>query len=100
MPPNQSPLSPRCRPGYENFLLEPTWKAGDRVLVRCQAGVNRSGLVTALILLLDGWQPDKIVEHLRARRSSRVLSNDDFRAVVCHGDELEDQNLRVCDVTV
>lgn len=76
------------------------WKAGDRVLVRCQAGVNRSGLVTALILLLDGWQPDEIVEHLRARRSSRVLSNDDFRAVVCHGDELEDQNLRVCNVTV
>jgi protein-tyrosine phosphatase len=29
-------------------------KSGDRVLVRCQAGLNRSGLVTALILMKEG----------------------------------------------
>ena len=27
------------------------WKQGDRVLVRCQAGLNRSGLVIALIFI-------------------------------------------------
>ena len=61
------------------------WKAGDRVLVRCQAGVNRSGLVVGLILLADGWQPDEALEYLRARRSHRVLANDAFREVVLQG---------------
>ena len=27
------------------------WRSGDRVLIRCQAGMNRSGLVTALVLM-------------------------------------------------
>lgn len=58
------------------------WKAGDRVLIRCQAGVNRSGLVTALVLLAEGWRPRRILEHLRACRSPHVLSNSDFREVV------------------
>ena len=58
------------------------WKAGDRVLIRCQAGVNRSGLVTALVLLAEGWRPRRILEHLRACRSPNVLSNSDFREVV------------------
>ena len=58
------------------------WKAGDRVLIRCQAGVNRSGLVTALVLLAEGWRPRRILGHLRACRSPHVLSNSDFREVV------------------
>ena len=58
------------------------WKAGDRVFIRCQAGVNRSGLVTALVLLAEGWRPRRILEHLRACRSPHVLSNSDFREVV------------------
>jgi hypothetical protein len=33
------------------------WQAGDRVLVRCQAGLNRSGPVTALVLIMAGWDP-------------------------------------------
>jgi hypothetical protein len=31
-------------------LVHKEWKAGNRVLVRCQAGWNRSGLVMALVL--------------------------------------------------
>lgn len=58
------------------------WKTGDSVLIRCQAGVNRSGLVTALVLLAEGWRPRQILEHLRACRSPHVLSNSDFREVV------------------
>ena len=58
------------------------WNRGDRVLIRCQAGVNRSGLVTALVLLAEGWRPRRILEHLRACRSPNVLSNSDFREVV------------------
>jgi hypothetical protein len=54
------------------------WQAGDRVLVRCQAGLNRSGLVTALVLVLDGWQPGEAIAHLRDRRSPHVLCNRQF----------------------
>jgi hypothetical protein len=54
------------------------WRAGDRVLVRCQAGLNRSGLVTALVLILEGWQPADAIGHLRERRSPYVLFNPHF----------------------
>ena len=30
------------------------WKSGSRVLIRCQAGLNRSGLITALVLIKEG----------------------------------------------
>ena len=58
------------------------WKAGCRVLIRCQAGVNRSGVVAALVLLAGGWEPRQAIQHLRARRSPHVLSNEHFREVV------------------
>ena len=54
------------------------WVQGDRVLIRCQAGVNRSGLVTALVLMLAGYQPADAIEHIRSRRSRRALSNGHF----------------------
>ena len=54
------------------------WSAGQRVLVRCQAGLNRSGLVLALVLVLDGWDPEDAVALMRARRSPSVLCNADF----------------------
>ena len=54
------------------------WVAGDRVLVRCQAGLNRSGLVTALILMLEGYDAASAVELIRERRSSWALCNQHF----------------------
>ena len=36
------------------------------------------GLVTALILVLAGWDPSEAILHLRARRSPHVLCNDHF----------------------
>jgi hypothetical protein len=54
------------------------WRSGDRVLIRCQAGVNRSGLVTALVLMLDGYSAHEAIALLRARRAPAVLSNRDF----------------------
>ena len=54
------------------------WRSGDRVLIRCQAGLNRSGLVTALVLVLDGWDPAEAIAHLRDRRSPHVLFNGHF----------------------
>ena len=58
------------------------WQAGARVLVRCQAGVNRSGLVMALLMTELGWQREDILTHLRAMRSPAVLQNQHFRAAL------------------
>ena len=54
------------------------WKAGDRVLIRCQAGMNRSSLVTALVLLKDGLSADEAIALIRKQRSEYCLSNRHF----------------------
>ena len=54
------------------------WKAGDRVLIRCQAGFNRSGLVTALVLIKEGQTPQEAVNFLRTKRDRDALCNQDF----------------------
>ena len=54
------------------------WKSGDRVLIRCQAGLNRSGLVTALVLIKDGYLPAEAIELIRAQRGEYALCNHHF----------------------
>ena len=54
------------------------WTAGARVLVRCQAGVNRSGLVTALVLMLAGHDAEDAIALIRARRGGAALCNGHF----------------------
>ena len=54
------------------------WKSGKRVLIRCQAGLNRSGLVTALVLLAEGHSPQQAIELIREKRSEWALCNSDF----------------------
>jgi protein-tyrosine phosphatase len=54
------------------------WKQGDRVLVRCQAGLNRSGLVTALILIKDGLSPERAIALIREGRGEHALFNQNF----------------------
>lgn len=54
------------------------WSRGKRVLVRCQAGWNRSGLIMALVLLLAGKSVDEAIALLREKRSPRALSNSHF----------------------
>jgi len=54
------------------------WHAGNRVLVRCQAGLNRSGLITGLILLKSGKKADEVVKLIRSKRGDYALSNDQF----------------------
>lgn len=59
------------------------------VLVTCRAGLNRSGLVSGLVLHnLYGWPGSRCIEHVRARRrwpgsrGLRPLHNDSFVAVL------------------
>jgi hypothetical protein len=54
------------------------WQSGDRVLVRCQAGLNRSGLVTALVLMFGGHTAADAIRLIRERRSSSALCNTAF----------------------
>jgi hypothetical protein len=56
------------------------WTDGDRVLIRCQAGVNRSGLVTALVLMHAGMSAEEAIALIRDRRSQVVLCNGAFEA--------------------
>ena len=56
------------------------WKAGKQVLVRCQAGLNRSGLVMALVLIREGYAPDDAIDLIRERRGSSALCNRSFEA--------------------
>jgi len=56
------------------------WKSGDRVLVRCQAGLNRSGLVTALIMIKDGLTPIEAINTIRESRGPDALFNENFHA--------------------
>ena len=54
------------------------WRAGDNVLIRCQAGMNRSGLITALVLMMADYSAADAIRLLRAKRSEVVLFNENF----------------------
>lgn len=51
---------------------------GGKVLVHCQAGLNRSNLVTALALIKRGRTPEDAIALLREKRSPVVLCNQSF----------------------
>lgn len=61
-----------ARIAYEAIL------EGQKVLVRCQAGLNRSSLITALALMHMGSSASAAIEHLRTVRSPYVLCNESF----------------------
>lgn len=54
------------------------WKKGKRVLIRCQAGINRSGLVMALLLIREGYSPEDAIDLMRHKRGEAVLANQHF----------------------
>ena len=54
------------------------WNAGEQVLIRCQAGLNRSGLVTALTMMHAGYEPADAIRQIRQERSEMALFNHHF----------------------
>jgi predicted protein tyrosine phosphatase len=54
------------------------WKAGKKVLIRCQAGINRSGLITALVLIRDGHTPREAIDLIRSTRCEGAITNTHF----------------------
>ena len=49
-------------------------------LVHCQAGLNRSGLIAGLALVLGGMPAEEAIALLRSSRSPAVLCNPAFEA--------------------
>lgn len=47
-------------------------------LVHCQAGLNRSSLVAARVLMLSGMNASEAIAHLRKTRSAACLCNPSF----------------------
>ena len=54
------------------------WKRGQRVLIRCQAGMNRSGLIMALVLIREGYTAQEAIDLIRDKRSKHALFNGRF----------------------
>ena len=53
-------------------------QAGRDVLVRCQAGLNRSGLVVGLTLIRLGYSATEAIDLIRRKRSRSALCNPHF----------------------
>jgi hypothetical protein len=62
------------------------WKRGERVLIRCQAGLNRSGLICALVLIRDGYEPADAITLMREKRHEQVLFNPNFEDFLLNQD--------------
>lgn len=58
------------------------WREGSKVLIRCQAGYNRSGLLMCLVLMQLGFSAEKAIAHARWRRGRHVLVNRVFEQYV------------------
>jgi hypothetical protein len=54
------------------------WLGGHRVAVNCQAGLNRSSLSAALILMHHGYTADEAIDLIRTERSDLCLVNKHF----------------------
>lgn len=63
------------------------WRDGGKVLIRCQAGYNRSGLMMALVLMRLGLTAEDAIELLRRRRGPDVLINRVFEQYVYEHEE-------------
>jgi len=74
------PLNPETLAKAQELAswLHSEWKAGRKCLSRCQAGLNRSGLVIALVLMMDGYSADDAIALIREKRDRNALFNLDF----------------------
>lgn len=64
------------------------WADGATVLIRCQAGMNRSGLITALVLMQAGLTAGQAITVIRDQRGKACLSNANFvRWLVSHASD-------------
>lgn len=60
-------------------------RQGRTVICTCNAGRNRSCLIAALILIQEGYPPEKAIELIRRRRGLEALSNHSFVQLIEKG---------------
>ena len=53
--------------------------ASGPTFLACAGGLNRSGILSALVLMGQGMTAREAIQHLRTKRSPGVLSNPSFR---------------------
>lgn len=58
------------------------WFRGEKILIRCQAGYNRSGLMMCLVLMRLGYTAKQAIDLARKGRGSDVLVNQVFESYV------------------
>lgn len=58
----------KIRSAVDQIVLR--WRQGQKVLVRCQAGYNRSGMIMSLVLMRLGMTADKAIHQLRWHSST------------------------------
>jgi protein-tyrosine phosphatase len=56
--------------------------AGKTVFIHCRLGLNRSGLLTGLVLIDEGYRAKDAIEMMRNLRSPYVLENKTFERYV------------------
>ena len=74
-----APPDPGIVRGLARLLAERV-QAGDKVVVYCAGGLNRSGLVIAQTLIELGRRPSEAVALVRAARGKWALSNPAFES--------------------
>ena len=68
-----------------SFSIASAVREGQNVLVRCQAGLNRSSLVAGIALVDLGFDGADVVQMIRARRSPWALCNDSYAEFLASG---------------
>jgi hypothetical protein len=51
------------------------WHLGDTLLIRCAYGINRSGLLTAMVLMREGIGAQEAIDLIRQKRNQACLEN-------------------------
>lgn len=76
-------------PDPEQLVVLAKWinvcRKNASTLVHCQAGLNRSGLLAGLALVLSGYTPVEAIAKLRETRSPAVLCNKTFESWLLNG---------------
>lgn len=54
------------------------YRQGKKILIHCQAGLNRSGLLAAMVLMRLDYSGSEAIALLRSTRSEMVLCNETF----------------------
>ena len=50
---------------------------GEHIVIHCRAGIGRTGMVAAGVLLHCGFEPDEALEHISLKRGVTVPDTDE-----------------------